>query len=345
MIRILVVDDSLTARKWVQELIENHPDMEVAGEALDGKQAIAMTKQLQPDVIVMEMCMPLVNGVEATRQIMASYPTPIVVLSSAEHRPASMEVVDALRAGAVEAVEKPGASADRREWSKQFLETLRIVSRVRPISHISASLPIRRLRRVDAKPVELVAIGASTGGPATVASILAALLPLPVPVLVVLHFPDTLFELFVGWISSESRMPVVPARDGASLRSLAGRVCLAVPGRHLLVSEGQLVTTDGPAQHSCKPAVDVLFKSVAECVRDRALAVLLTGMGRDGAEGMLRIREAGGRTIAQDEATSVVFGMPKAAIELNAADEVLPDREIADAIVHVCGQAKREVPR
>ncbi len=345
MTRVLVVDDSLTARKWVCEMIQSHPDMEVAGEALDGNQAIAKTKQLRPDAIVMDMAMPLANGVEATRQIMARFPTPIVVLSSAENRPSSLEVVDALRAGAMEAIEKPGRNADLRQWGQHFIDTLRVISRVRPIPHISASLPVRRPRRVDAKPMELVAIGASTGGPAAIASILAALPPLPIPVLVVVHFPNTLFEHFVEWLGSESKMPVIAARDGASLRSLAGTVSVAVPDRHLIVSAGGLATTDRLPRHFCKPSVDMLFESVAESVGDRAVAVLLTGMGSDGAEGMLRIREAGGRTIAQDEATSVVFGMPKVAIEMDGADEVLPSTQIADAIVRLCVRAGCEVPR
>ncbi len=343
MIRVLVVDDSLTVRKWVCALVESQPDMEVAGEVLDGKQAIAMTKHLRPDVIVMDMAMPLANGVEATRQIMAHFATPIVVLSSAENRPSCLEVVDALRAGAVEAIEKPDRKSDRQEWATQFLHTLRIVSRVKVIRHISGSLPNRRPRRSDARPVELVVIGASTGGPATVASILAALPPLPVPVLVVVHFPNTLFEHFVAWLGSESKMPVLAAVDGIPLRSLAGTVSVAVPDQHLIVSGGRLAMTDGPPQHFCKPAVDALFKSAAKSIGDRTVAVLLTGMGSDGAEGMLRIREAGGRTIAQDEATSIVFGMPKVAIDLDAADEILPDREIADSILRLCGQAKCEV--
>ncbi len=138
-------------------------------------------------------------------------------------------------------------------------------------------------------------------------------------------------------------MPVEAARDGASLRSLAGTVSIAVPDRHLIVSEGHLATTNGKPQHFCKPAVDILFKSVVESVGNRSAAVLLTGMGKDGAEGMLRIREAGGRTIAQDEATSIVFGMPKVAIEMDAVEQVLPDTQIADAIFRMCVQQNCEV--
>ena len=343
MIRVLVVDDSLTARKWICTLSQSHPDMDVAREALDGHQAIVLAEQLRPDVIVMDMAMPLANGVEATRQIMARFPTPIVVLSSAENRPSCLDVVDALRAGAIEAIEKPGAKTDRKQWTRHFLDTIRIVSRVRVIRHICASLPTRRSRRVEVKGVELVAIGASTGGPATVASILASLRPLSIPVLLVVHFPGTLFEHFVEWLNTDSMMPVVAARNGASLRSLAGTVSVAVPGRHLIVSGGCLTTTDAPPEHFCKPAVDVLFRSVAESLGDRTVAVLLTGMGSDGAAGMLRIREAGGRTIAQDEATSAIFGMPKVAIKMNAVDEVLPDTEIADAIFRLCGRTKCEV--
>ncbi len=336
MIRVLLVDDSLTARKWAAELIGSHPEMMVVGEAVDGTQAITQTARLAPDVIVMDMAMPLTDGVEATRQIMARQPTPIVVLSGRENRPANMAVIDAIRAGAVEAIEKPQPKDNRESWNRTFLDTVRVVSRVKPIHHISASLPIRTSRRGSAKPIELVAIGASTGGPATVAAILAALPILPVPVLVVVHFPDTLFEHFVEWLDSASVMPVGAARSGTSLNSLAGHVCVAVPGRHLIISSGRVLTREGSPRHSCIPAVDELFDSVADTVGERAVAVLLTGMGRDGAEGMRRIREAGGRTIAQDEGTSMVFGMPKAAIEMAAADEILPDTEVANAIARLC---------
>jgi len=345
MIRVLVVDDSLVARKWAVQCVQGHPEMQVVGEASEGAQAVKLTRKLSPDVIVMDMAMPLMNGVEATRQIMGKQPTPILIVSGSQNRTINLQIIDALKAGAVDAFDKPREGEDKRHWEERFLHMLRIVSRVKVIRHVNGGLPAPRVRRAAEGPVKLVAIGASTGGPQLVASILGALPPLPVPLLVLVHFPESLFTEFVGWLASAANIPVVAASDGDPLNSLAGVVSVAAPERHLLIKAGRLSYSDAPPENHCRPSVDVLFRSVAETLDGRSLGVLLTGMGRDGAAGLLQIRQAGGMTIAQDEATSVVFGMPKAAIELGAAEQVLPADEIAPAIALLCQQPVCEATR
>ncbi len=338
MIRVLVVDDSLTVRQRLAAFIAGHPEMQVVGQAVNGQQAVALTEQLRPDVITMDVAMPLANGVDATRQIMARCPTPIVVLSGSERSAAGATAVEALRAGALEAIQKPGPGDSIDRWAERFLETLRSVARVNAARQVRSAPPPQPVGRLGQRPVSLVAVGASTGGPKTVANILGALPAQPVPIVIVVHFPDTLFEHFIRWLDSESRMPVVGARAGMPLSTLVGKACVAVPDQHLIVKGQHLAIASGPPRNFCKPSVDVLFNSVADTIGSRTVAVLLTGMGRDGAEGMQRIQRAGGRTIAQDEATSAIFGMPKAAIDLGAADAVLPEGHIAGAIARLCSR-------
>lgn len=345
MIRVLIVDDSLTVRRWVSEIIAEHPDIEVIAEATNGREAIASTEKLKPDIIIMDMAMPHADGVYATRQIMAYHPTPIIILSGAQNRSANLKVVDALRAGALEAVDMPFADENVEQWKREFLSLLFVAARMKVVRHISASLPTRRPKRALGSRVKLIVVGASTGGPRTVANLLGNLCPLTVPLLLVLHFPNSLFEEFVSWLASVSSMPVVPARDGASLKSLKGTVSIAIPDRHVIVSGGRIAIVDGAPRNFCKPSVDTLFESAAESFGDGVVAVLLSGMGEDGAEGMLKIRQVGGRTIAQDESTCAVFGMPKAAIDLGVVDQVLPDREIANAIMRLCRETECVVPQ
>lgn len=345
MIRVLTVDDSRLARAWLVDCMRSDPEINVVGEAADGQKAVAMTATLQPDVIVMDMAMPIMNGIEATKQIMARCPTPILIVSGSNNRIVNLSILDALAAGAVDAFDKPGEDESKKRWREDFLRRLHVVAGVRVIRHINGSTPERPARpaATAAKPVELVAIGASTGGTEILHKMLRVLSPLPVPLLLVIHFPDSLFNEFVEWLGAAARMPVIAAGSGLSLESLKGVVCVARPDRHLLVNEDVISLSNAPAEHFCRPSVDVLFRSVAQTYGPSALGILLTGMGRDGATGLLEMHKAGGVTIAQDEASSAVFGMPKAAIELGAVDYVLPADEIANAITRLCPSPADEV--
>lgn len=354
-VRVLVVEDSLTIRKRLIEVLEESPNFEVVGEAEDGSQAIDRCLALRPDAVTMDMMLPVMTGLAATEYIMAHCPTPILVVSASVNRGEVFKTYDALAAGAVEVIEKPTGHEPAGVWERNFLSTLKIVSRVRVITHPRArlsgvtrssrsSLPPRPFSGDERQPISLVALGASTGGPNALVQVLAKLpKELEAPVLVVLHIGASFAPSFGEWMGAQVPRPVAFAEGGEALRSLAGRVVLAPPDRHLIVRGGRVELSDDAERHCCKPSVDVLFESIArDCGPDTA-ACLLTGMGRDGALGLLALRRSGATTIAQDEATSVIYGMPREAVQLGAAERVLPLGDIAGALGSLA-RAKRQSP-
>jgi two-component system chemotaxis response regulator CheB len=294
-------------------------------------------------VLTLDMHLPVMSGLAATEYIMAHCPTPILIVSSSANRGDLFKTYDALAAGAVDVLEKPTGDEIDDSWEKKLLAALKLVARIRVITH-----PRGRLRGISQAPVpqaqhdlsvgthgrpRVVAIGASTGGPAALVQILRAIpRGLPAPILVVLHIGELFGTAFAEWLNEQTPHEVMNANDGQSLASAVGRVVLAPPGRHLIVRDGALRLTSDRERHSCRPSVDVLFESVAREYGRSALACLLTGMGRDGAAGLLDIRTSGGSTIAQDEASSVVYGMPREAALLGAAERVLTLADIGPAI-------------
>ncbi|HVV86025.1 MAG TPA: chemotaxis-specific protein-glutamate methyltransferase CheB [Kofleriaceae bacterium] len=343
-IRVLVVEDSLTVRQRLCEVIAGDPELELAGDCSDGQRAIELCRLHRPDVITMDMMLPGVSGLAATEHIMAHFPTPILIVSSSTNRGELLQTYQALAAGAVDVLEKPRGDEPEGEWEARFLARLKLVSRIRVITHLrgrlaghgSVSQPVPVIAggpgAADA-PHELIAIGASTGGPAAIVDVLRAL-PATVdqPVLLVLHIGEPFGAAFADWLTGMARRPVVHPATGTRLASLRGRVAMAPPGRHLIVRGGAVHLADGPERHSCRPSIDVLFESIALACGARTIAALLTGMGRDGASGLLAIRRAGGHTLAQDEATSVVYGMPREAALLGAAIDILPLPQLGPAI-------------
>jgi two-component system chemotaxis response regulator CheB len=335
-IRVLVVEDSLTIRKHLVEVISK-AGLEVVGEAADGKAAIELCERFRPDVITMDMMLPLMTGLSATEYIMAYCPTPILIVSASTNRGEVFKTYDALAAGAVDVLEKPAGTEPDEGWERQLITALRVVSRVRVITHPRARLGRlgqARLTEIvpSGKDRSLIAIGASTGGPGAVLTILKILPPgFPLPILVVIHISEPFGYAMTEWLGAQTGMDVRCAVDEEPLpRPGSGRVIVAPPGRHLEVAGKRLRTTDGPERHFCRPSVDVLFESIARHIGSQTAACLLTGMGRDGAEGMLAIKRNGGLTIAQDEESSVVFGMPGEAARIGAADYVLPLGDIGD---------------
>jgi two-component system chemotaxis response regulator CheB len=332
-IRVLVVEDSATMRHHLRQALAADPAMRIVGEALDGGQAVELCGRLRPDVVTMDMMLPTMSGLAATEQIMAHFPTPILVVSSAD-RQELFSTYDALAAGAVDVLEKPRGDGDDDHWGARLRAAVRLISRIRVITHPRARLavpPPHTVPRPDAPPpagdVRVVALGASTGGPGALTQLLGALPPgFRAPVLCVQHFAasEPFAVAFTDWLAGQTGRAVGYARDGADVRALAGRVVLAPPDRHLRVTGGVLRLDDGPPRHNCRPAVDVLFESVADEYGPHAAGCLLTGMGRDGAHGLLRMRGRGATTFAQDEASSVVYGMPREAALLGAAAQVLP---------------------
>jgi two-component system, chemotaxis family, protein-glutamate methylesterase/glutaminase len=333
-IRVLVVEDSVTMRHHLRQSLAADPAMRIVGEALDGGQAVEMCGRLRPDVVTMDMMLPTMSGLAATEQIMAHFPTPILVVSSAD-RQELFSTYDALAAGAVDVLEKPRGDADDDQWGARLRAAVRLISRIRVIRHPRARLagpppgpvpPVEGMSQPQGD-VRVVAVGASTGGPGALTELLRGLpTGFRTPVLCVQHFAasEPFAVAFTDWLAGQTGRAVGYARDGAEVAALAGRVVLAPPDRHLRVSGGVLRLDDGPPRHNCRPAVDVLFESVADEYGPHAAGCLLTGMGRDGAHGLLRMRARGATTFAQDEASCVVYGMPREAALLGAASLVLP---------------------
>ncbi|MDP9794832.1 two-component system chemotaxis response regulator CheB [Catenuloplanes nepalensis] len=339
MIRVLVVEDSLTVRAALREALTIDPGVQIVGEAVTGAEAVEQCRLLRPDVITMDVMLPVMSGLEATEQIMQSCPTPILVVSSTARREA-LGTYDVLAAGAVDVLEKPRGDASDATWGARLRTAVRVVSRIKVVTRrrvappspgpFPAAAPAHRPRGT-----QLVVIGASTGGPGAITRILSRLpASFPLPILYVQHLSanEVFATAFTDWLAGQVHRPVAYATGGVPVADGAGRVIVAPPDRHLLVRGGMLLLSNGPERHSCRPSVDTLFESVADAYGPSAAGVLLTGMGRDGAAGLLAMRRAGSRTYAQDEATSVVYGMPREAVLLGAASESLPLPAIAERL-------------
>ncbi|MGH7656105.1 MAG: chemotaxis-specific protein-glutamate methyltransferase CheB [Gemmatimonadaceae bacterium] len=351
-VRVLVVEDSLTVRRRLCDVLAADPAMQVVGEAEDGKQGIERCMALRPDVVTMDMMMPVMTGLGAAEYIMAHCPTPILIVSSSTNRGELFKTYEALAAGAVDVLEKPRGDEPAGEWEARFISALKMVARIRVVTHPRASLAALGQGRPDVRtPVapissvaprnrcELVVIGASTGGPGAILEILRALRPpLPVPVLFVLHIDEPFAAAFAEWLDAQTEIRVAYARDGDRLSDRVGSITMAPADHHLIVKDGRLRLTQDPPRHSCRPSIDVLFESVAREFGPSAVGCLLTGMGRDGASGLLDLRNNGAFTIAQDEASSVVYGMPREAVRLGAAARELPLREIAKTLGTLLGK-------
>ena len=363
-IRVLVVEDSLTVRKRLVEVLSADPQIEIVGEAEDGKRGIELCQQLRPNVVTLDMMLPVMSGLAATEFIMAYCPTPILVVSASTNRGELFKTYEALAAGALDVLDKPRGNEVDDVWEQRLVATVKLISRIKVITHLRARLspmgqaPHALAPRDGARPalttdgvapspreghLRAVAIGVSTGGPAALLELLRGLPHgFPLPILLVMHIGKLFAPAFAEWLDGQTPVRVRYAADGDALPAVGeGRVLMASPDMHLVLREGKLRLTNDPERHSCRPSVDVLFASLAQELGAACAACLLTGMGKDGAEGLLAIRRAGGSTIAQDEATSVVFGMPREAILLGAAEQVLPLDKIAPALAALALGANR----
>jgi two-component system chemotaxis response regulator CheB len=283
------------------------------------------------------------SGLSATEYIMAHCPTPILIVSASTNRGELFKTYDALAAGAVDVLEKPRGDDSDVGWDQRFTSAVRMVARIRVITHPRARLnpsgrsaasltaPTWResITSTGDRPLRVLALGASTGGPSALVSVLRELpVDLGLSILLVLHIDEPFGSAFAEWLSDQTPHAVSFARGGEALESQGSRVLMAKPGRHLRVDGARLALSDDAERHSCKPSIDVLFESLARSAGPRSAAALLTGMGRDGAAGLLELRQAGGLTVAQDEESSIVYGMPREAALLGAATRVLPLTEI-----------------
>ena len=348
-IRALVVEDSLTVRRRIVEVLSADPDITVVGEAGDGRMAIEMCQALRPSVMTLDMMLPVMTGLSATEYIMAHCPTPILIVSSSLNRGGVFRTFEALAAGAVDVLEKPSGEEPPGEWEARLVARVKLVSRIAVITHPRAMM--QRLPEPgpgtlpSARPAgtrAVVAIGASTGGPGAVAQVLRGLSPdFPLPIVAVIHIGPMFAKALIQWLDAESPLRVVEATDGVPLAEPgSARVFMAPADRHLVLRGGRLRLSDAPERHSCRPSVDELFESVALDAGPGAIGCLLTGMGKDGARGLLAIRDSGGATVAQDEASCVVYGMPREAALLGAASRVLPLAEIASELSRLAGNGE-----
>lgn len=339
-IKVLVAEDSPVLRDLLVHVLSSDKQITVVATAANGEQAVEKAQRYKPDVIAMDFHMPKMSGLEATRKIMETCPTPVVVVSGSSSRDEVAATFRALEAGALAFIEKPNGVAHPRydDMARQLRETVKLMAEVKVVR--------RWPRRGEASPhasvpdgtepiedigteVEVAAIGASTGGPVVLQAILSALpKDLAVPVLVVQHIAVGFTEGLAEWLGELSAVPVRVANHGESLH--AGRVYIAPDGCHMKVERGgRIALSLDPPENGHRPSVSCLFRSVAAVYGRRAVGVLLSGMGRDGAEELRLMKEQGALTIAQDKESSIIHGMPGQAINLDAATYVLSPEAIA----------------
>jgi two-component system response regulator WspF len=338
--RIAIVNDVMMAVEAVRRVVIGSSGHQLAWVALDGEDAVARCASDTPDLILMDLVMPKMNGVEATRRIMSSTPCAIVIVT-ANVDDNSSKVFEAMGAGALDAVntpvlESPGAT-DGAAALLAKIETIRKLIGAAPPNRATA-LPPQPLENHELSLEPIVVIGASAGGPAAVAKVLSQLpADFAAPIVIVQHVDSQFSRGLADWLDYQTPLQVRLAQEGE--RPAAGAVLLAANDNHLVFANPtRLSYTRHPLESSYRPSVDVFFKSVASSWRGDVVGVILTGMGRDGAEGLRALHEKGHHTIAQDRASSAVYGMPKAAVELQAASEVLPLEEIGPRIATLIAQ-------
>lgn len=343
IVRVLVVDDSAYVRKVVKQMLSRSPFIEVVGIARDGKEALELVEQLNPDVVTSDLIMPTMNGVEFVREQMKRRPVPVIVVSIA-HENGEM-ALEALDAGAVDFVQKPTALATEKvfEISNELIQKVKAAASI-PLSRLptistqtQVTTPLIQTHRSGT--VDIVVIGISTGGPQAL-TFLVPQLPenLSVPVAIVLHMPVGYTEMFANRLNEMSPLNVSEAQEGEVVQ--AGRVIIAPAGRHLTFvrqADGAVVThlDARPFDTLHRPSVDVMFQSAAEVFRDRILGVVMTGMGSDGKQGSAWIKAHGGMIFTEAEETCVVYGMPRSVDEAGLSDKIVPLNQMATAILEV----------
>ncbi|MFH1530379.1 MAG: chemotaxis-specific protein-glutamate methyltransferase CheB [Pseudomonadota bacterium] len=350
MIRVLVAEDSDTVRRLLVEILEADPEILVVGEARNGEEAVRLTKRLRPDVVSMDIFMPGMDGFDATRQIMSEVPTPIVLVTANLDIDEAVRSMNAMQLGALHVMMKPtgpGTSSFARD-SQEFRQMLKTLSQIRVLRHprtmrrpdaVASPPPLRKSTwrlRGDRHGIRVVAIATSTGGPAALRQVLGGLpARYPHPILVVQHISPGFIGSLATSLRQVTRLDVKVAEDRELLRG--GTVYLAPDGVQMGVKGGRVALSSAPEIRGFRPSATFLFESVADCFGRATLAVVLTGMGEDGVTGLYRIRERGGYVLAQDEDSSVVFGMPGAAVASGLVDEDVTLARIADRLMEVIG--------
>jgi len=340
-IRVLVVDDSAIVRKVLSEELSNERGIEVIGTAPDPYVARDKIVRLQPDVVTLDIEMPRMDGLTFLKKLMKYYPLPVIIVSSLTKQGGKL-AMEALSLGALEVISKPSASYSVGDMSVQLADKIRAVAGVNlkaramrggPANGLETPQPVKTSKALSATTNKIIAIGASTGGTEAIKTVLMGMPPNSPGITVVQHMPAKFTTSFAERLDSLCAIRVKEAQDGDSV--VNGQALIAPGNFHMLLRRSgaryYVQVKDGPLVHHQRPSVDVLFKSAADYAGSNAVGVILTGMGADGADGLLKMREAGAHTVAQDEKTCVVFGMPKEAIKREAAELVLPLAEISGA--------------
>ncbi len=342
-IKILIVDDSLVVRKALTEVFSVDEELEVIGEAIDPYMAAQELRKMAPDVITLDIEMPKMDGITFLKKLMSQHPIPVVVISTLTEK-GTTEALKALEYGAVEVLAKPkintgGRLMDQGEDLRRIVKSAAKANLKRLVISKLISGGFQTNKEKSAIPKQLsetvVAMGASTGGTTALKIVLKGLSSFSPGVIVVQHMPEMFTKQFADRLNAECEINVKEAKDGD--RVYAGHALIAPGNKHMMLRGSSfnfyVQVMDGPKVNHHRPSIDVLFKSVARYARDRSVGVLMTGMGKDGAAGMFEMKTAGAHTIAQNESTSVVFGMPKEAIKIGAAEEVVSLEKIGSAML------------
>lgn len=336
IIKVLIVDDSLFMRTVLRDILIPDPGIQVVGTASDGKEALELIPKVNPDLVTLDIEMPVLDGLSTLKEIMKSYPMPVLMLSALTQEGAN-QTFEALDLGAVDYLPKPDSAAKLHEVKHVLIDKIKKISKVK----IKRPVPIKKKTKARIKPDavassrKIVSIGASTGGPKALKEVLSGLPKNMPPMLLVQHMPETFTRLFAERLDRATSFEVREAAEGDKIEK---EVCLVAPGGwHMVATKNNRIHLHkGPPIFNLRPTVDELMVSTAQVYKRRNIAVMLTGMGHDGTIGMTKIRENGGINIAQDEKTSIIFGMPKSAIQAGVVDAVLPLEKIPNEIVRRC---------
>lgn len=350
MIRVLIVEDSAVLRQSTRLVLASDPEIQIVGEAHNGADAIAMVTQFQPAVVTMDIRMPKMDGFEAIRRIMSEHPVPIVVVTSIDPSQEKEIASQATKLGAVSMLKRPSSAGanEFNQFAAKLIEQVKLMSAVKVIRRGRSYMDEQYKPPATEYPgttspqeIEIVAIGSSTGGPAALYQILTALsADFPVPIVIVQHISFGFVEGLAGWLNAACALNVRVGKLGDWVES--GCVYIAPDGAHMVVDRARRINLkETDPVDGFRPAINVLFDSIAETYGANALGVILTGMGSDGANGLQGLRAAGAMTIAQDEASCVVFGMPKEAIARGAARQIAPLDQIAQRMMDECAASRR----
>lgn len=336
MIKVLIVEDSIVAQQLLTHILNTDPEIQVIGTALSGVEALQFVNKHKPDVITMDFHLPGPNGLQVAREIMETKPVPIIVVSATWTADQFSEAFELMEAGTVATIKRPAGIGhpEHETLSQQLIQLVKSMSEIKVVRRSARYKP----KQFDTAPIpfmgqRVVAVGASTGGPPVLNTILSSLpASYPYPILIVQHIADGFVDGLIHWLTPKCKLPITIAKHGTKLTS--GHVYIAPDGHHMGITPTEhIFLSDAEPEHGIRPSVDFLFRSIAETCGPRAIGILLTGMGKDGADGLLVMKSAGAITIAQDKDTSAVFGMPAEAIKMGAAQFILPPNKIAQSLI------------